>query len=85
MRHSILKGAVKHGSNLSQSDDRTRQLMLDEMDYDIAPISCISAIPEWAGSARLCQLIAQAIQRGNDETLAKTCERIDASPERAPA
>jgi len=53
-------------------DDRTRQLMLAEMDYDIAHNQLhISPFLSGQGQRDYVNLLREAIQRGNDETLAK--------------
>jgi hypothetical protein len=54
-------------------DDRTRQLMLDEMDYDIAHNQLhISPFLSGQGERDYANLLREAIQNGNDETLAQS-------------
>ena len=51
-------------------DDRTRQLMLEEMDYDIAHNQLhISPFLSGQGQMDYINLLRQAIQSGDDETL----------------
>jgi hypothetical protein len=53
-------------------DDRTRQLMLDEMEYDIANNQLhISPFLSGQGQRDYANLLREAIQGGNDETLAQ--------------
>src|SRR5689334_1261853 len=54
-------------------DDRTRQLMLDEMEYDIAN-NQLHIIPFLSGQGHrdYANLLRQALQNGNDETLAQS-------------
>jgi hypothetical protein len=53
-------------------DDRTRQLMLDEMDYDIANNQLhISPFLSGQGQRDYANLLREALQGGNDETLAQ--------------
>lgn len=53
-------------------DDRTRQLMLDEMDYDIAHHQLhISPFLSGQGQRDYEGLLREALQNGNDETLAE--------------
>lgn len=53
-------------------DDRTRQLMLDEMDYDIANNQLhISPFLSGQGQRDYANLLREALQNGNDETLAQ--------------
>jgi len=53
-------------------DDRTRKLMSDEMDYDIAHNQLhISPFLSGQGQRDYVNLLREAIQRGSDETLAK--------------
>ncbi len=53
-------------------DDRTRQLMLDEMDYDIANNQLhISPFLSGQGQRDYSNLLREALQSGNDETLAE--------------
>jgi DNA repair photolyase len=54
-------------------DDRTRQLMLDEMEYDIANNQLhISPFLSGQGQRDYANLLRQAIQSGNDQTLAES-------------
>lgn len=54
-------------------DDRTRQLMLEEMDYDIAHNQLhISPLLSGQGERDYPNLLREAIQNGSDETLAQT-------------
>jgi hypothetical protein len=54
-------------------DDRTRQLMLDEMEYDIANNQLhISPFLSGQGQRDYTNLLRQALQNGNDETLAQS-------------
>jgi len=54
-------------------DNRTRQLMLDEMDYDIARNELhISPLLSGQGQRDYANLLREAIQNGNDETLAQS-------------
>src|SRR6185369_13193368 len=56
-------------------DVRTRQLMLDEMDYDIAHNQLhISLFLSGQGQRDYVNLLREAIQRGIDETLAKSLQ-----------
>lgn len=53
-------------------DDRTRQLMLDEMDYDITNNQLhISPFLSGQGQRDYANLLREALQNGNDETLAQ--------------
>src|SRR6185503_427887 len=53
-------------------DDRTRQLMLEEMDYDIAHNQLhISPLLSGQGERDYPSLLREAIQSGSDETLAE--------------
>ena len=53
-------------------DDRTRQLMLDEMEYDIAHNQLhISPLLSGQGQRDYANLLRQAIEHGTDETLAE--------------
>ena len=53
-------------------DDRTRQLMLDEMDYDIAQNQLhISPFLSGQGQRDYTHLLREALESGNDETLAQ--------------
>ena len=53
-------------------DDRTRRLMLDEMDYDIANNQLhISPFLSGQGQRDYANLLREALQSGNDETLAQ--------------
>ncbi len=53
-------------------DDRTRQLMLDELDYDIAHNQLhISPFLSGQGQRDYVSLIREAIQNGTDELLAE--------------
>ena len=52
-------------------DDRTRQLMLEEVDYDISHNQLhISPFLSGQGQRDYVNLLREAIQSGNDETLA---------------
>ena len=54
-------------------DERTRQLMLDEMDYDIAHNQLhISPFLSGQGQRDYANLLREAIQSGYDETLAES-------------
>ena len=54
-------------------DDRTRGLMLDEMEYDIANNQLhISPFLSGQGQRDYTSLLRDAIQKGNDETLAQS-------------
>ena len=54
-------------------DDRTRQLMLEEMDYDIAHNQLhISPLLSGQGERDYPNLLREAIQNGSDETLAQS-------------
>ena len=54
-------------------DDRTRQLMLDEMDYDIANNQLhISPFLSGQGERDYANLLREALQSGTDETLAQS-------------
>ena len=58
---------------LENLDDRTRQFMLDEMEYDIAHNQLhISPFLSGQGQRDYANLLREALQRGNDETLAKS-------------
>jgi len=53
-------------------DERTRQLMLEEVDYDIAHNQLhISPLLSGQGQRDYANLLREAIQSGNDETLAE--------------
>lgn len=53
-------------------DDRTRQLMLDEMEYDIAQTQLhISPFLSGQGQRDYSNLLREALRSGNDETLAQ--------------
>jgi len=53
-------------------DDRTRQLMLDEMEYDIANNQLhISPFLSGQGQRDYANLLREALQNGSDETLAQ--------------
>ncbi len=54
-------------------DDRTRQLMLDEMEYDIANNQLhISPFLSGQGERDYANLLREALQSGTDETLAQS-------------
>ncbi|HUE98493.1 MAG TPA: hypothetical protein VMN99_04515 [Anaerolineales bacterium] len=54
-------------------DERTRQLMLDEMEYDIANNQLhISPFLSGQGQRDYTNLLREALQSGNDETLANS-------------
>jgi len=54
-------------------DDRTRQLMLDEMEYDIAHNQLhISPFLSGQGQRDYANLLREALQNGNDETLGQS-------------
>jgi len=54
-------------------DERTRQLMLEEMDYDIANNQLhISPFLSGQGQRDYLNLLREAIQRGTDDTLAES-------------
>ena len=54
-------------------DDRTRQLMLEEMDYDIANHQLhISPFLSGQGQRDYENILREALQSGNDETLAES-------------
>jgi len=54
-------------------DDRTRQLMLEEMEYDIAQNQLhISPLLSGQGERDYANLLREAIQSGSDETLAES-------------
>lgn len=56
---------------LENLDDRTRQLMLDEMEYDVTHNQFhISPFLSGQGQRDYANLLREAIQSGNDETLA---------------
>lgn len=58
---------------LENLDDRTRQLMLDEMEYDVANNQLhISPFLSGQGQRDYANLLREAIQSGNDETLAES-------------
>src|SRR5919108_2393395 len=58
---------------LENLDERTRQLMLDEMEYDIAHNQLhISPFLSGQGQRDYPNLLREAIQSGNDETLAQS-------------
>ena len=53
-------------------DDRTRQLMLDEMEFDIANNQLhISPFLSGQGQRDYANLLHEALEGGNDETLAQ--------------
>ena len=53
-------------------DDRTRQLMLEEVDYDISHNQLhISPFLSGQGQHDYINLLREAIQSGNDQTLAE--------------
>lgn len=57
---------------LENLDDRTRQLMMDEMEYDVAHNQLhISPFLSGQGQRDYANLLREAIQSGNDETLAE--------------
>lgn len=57
---------------LENLDDRTRQLMLDEMEYDIANNQLhISPFLSGQGQRDYTNLLREALKNGNDETLAE--------------
>lgn len=57
--------------NFENLDDRTRQLMLEEVDYDIAQNQLhISPFLSGQGQRDYVNLLREAIQRGTDESLA---------------
>ena len=57
---------------LENLDDRTRQLMLSEMEYDISNNSFhISPFLSGQGQRDYANLLREAIESGNDETLAQ--------------
>src|SRR6476659_11474954 len=59
-----------HFENL---DDRTRKLMLDEMEYDIEHDQLhISPFLSGQGERDYTNLLREALQSGNDETLAQS-------------
>lgn len=54
-------------------DDRTRQLMLDEMEYDVAHNQLhISPFLSGQGQRDYANLLREALQSGSDETLAQS-------------
>ena len=58
---------------LENLDDRTRQLMVDEMQYDIAHNQLhISPFLSGQGQRDYTNLLREALQSGNDETLAES-------------
>ncbi|HKY55063.1 MAG TPA: hypothetical protein VJM08_12185 [Anaerolineales bacterium] len=58
---------------LENLDDRTRGLMLDEMEYDIANNQLhVSPFLSGQGQRDYANLLRNAIQNGNDETLAQS-------------
>jgi hypothetical protein len=58
---------------LENLDDRTRQLMLDEMEYDVTQNQLhISPFLSGQGQRDYANLLREAIQSGNDETLAES-------------
>jgi len=58
---------------LENLDDRTRQLMLDEMEYDISHTQLhISPFLSGQGQRDYANLLREALQGGNDETLAES-------------
>ena len=57
---------------LENLDDRTRQLMLDELEYDIAHNQLhISPFLSGQGQRDYLELIREAIRSGTDQTLAE--------------
>src|SRR5918996_5088724 len=57
---------------LENLDDRTRQLMLDEMEYDITNHQLhISPFLSGQGQRDYTNLLREALENGNDETLAQ--------------
>src|ERR1044071_3507712 len=74
---------------LENLDDRTRQLMLDELEYDVAHNQLhISPFLSGQGQRDYAHLLREAIQSGTDETVAqnlKTHRRINRTqPRRQP-
>jgi hypothetical protein len=58
---------------LENLDDRTRQLMLDEMEYDVANNQLhVSPFLSGQGQRDYVNLLREAIQSGDDETLAES-------------
>jgi len=58
---------------LENLDERTRQLMLEEMEYDISNNQLhISPFLSGQGQRDYASLLREAIQSGNDETLAES-------------
>ena len=58
--------------NLENLDDRTRQLMLDEVDYDVSHNQLhISPFLSGQGQRDYVNLLREAIQNGTDESLAQ--------------
>ncbi len=58
---------------LENLDERTRQLMLDEMEYDIAHNQLhISPFLSGQGQRDYASLLREALQSGSDETLAQS-------------
>lgn len=63
---------VKHGTLLSSPNDRTRRLILDEVEYDITQNQLhISPFLSGQGQRDYVNLLREAIQNGSDETLTK--------------
>ena len=57
---------------LENLDDRTRQLMLEEMEYDVAHNQLhISPFLSGQGQRDYANLLQEALQSGTDETLAQ--------------
>jgi len=74
---------------LENLDDRTRGLMLDEMEYDIDNNQLhISPFLSGQGQRDYANLLREAIQNGNDETLAQSLREhrriIRTQPRRQP-
>lgn len=70
-------------------DDRTRGLMLDEMEYDVANNQLhISPFLSGQGQRDYANLLRDAIQNGNDETLAQNLQEhrriVRTQPRRQP-
>jgi hypothetical protein len=58
---------------LENLDDRTRQLMLDEMEYDVTHNQLhISPFLSGQGQRDYANILREALQSGSDETLAET-------------
>ena len=74
---------------LENLDDRTRGLMLDEMEYDVANNQLhISPFLSGQGQRDYANLLRDAIQNGNDETLAQSLREhrriVKTQPRRQP-